>query len=515
MSVILNVSNYFAKLGFYEERPDVYVKVYGENLIELHVDREVIDYGQAVGNGAAVNFSQLNFVVLECVDRLLRNGVAPAGIRVGNSEGVCEVLVHEHWEDVQCWIWEDVFLHDARPDSFGEGRKPALYTSRLKAGIIEHWVDGDSAVVSLFGRTDLPSGTAVDQDGDMVVRAGALVAFGGTSAESAVVPPGVLKLGNGVFWRHEELRRVVVPEGIRSLGGDTFYSCTNLEEFTIPASVEQIGDNPFANCPKLRLRNDSPHFALEDGLLWERATRRLVHVQILGRGPELAIPDGVSAIGKHAFYKCQQLRRVVIPPSVKIVENNPFSDMPDLRLENRSPHLVFRDGALYNKTMGTLCYYEAARDADALRVPEGVRTIGRHAFFNCRRLKHLVLPSTLERIGYNPFAGCSSLHVESLSPAFVVHEGALFDRAMKELIFYPAAKTDSAFVVPATVRKIGRSAFFGNPHLRQVVLPDGLATIERSAFAYCVRLVDVVLPSTVRSIGDWAFEGCPAQGSAS
>lgn len=39
---------------------------------------------------------------------------------------------------------------------------------------------------------------------------------------------------------------------------------------------------------------------------------------------EIIIPDGVTTIGMYAFYDCPQLKRVVIPPSVKHIEATSF-----------------------------------------------------------------------------------------------------------------------------------------------------------------------------------------------
>lgn len=542
MSIILNVINYFWKIGFNEEAPDLYVKAYPSGTrFEIDMTAETFDYGSEVMVSAPelTRFSQKNFVVMESLDRLLRSGWPASGLHLGALDGADYTVslgVHGGRLAVRCTIWEDEYDDQVREISSRSEIPPqlsedcqglVLYTSRLKAGTIEHrhttfsrrhW-SGDQAnglpsrAEAIFEEAGRAS-RGVDsrmrgtrkEDG-FTTRDGVLVEYLG-GQEHVVVPAYVERLKNSVFWNNETMREVTLPEGIWSLGGDTFYNCVSLTHLVIPASVEIVGDNPFANCPMLTLENRSPFFHYENGLLLNREGTRLIYCSIRESGREVVIPDGVISVGKHAFYNCRNLERIVLPRSVKIIENNPFSNLPLLRLENRSPHFVFQEGALYNKTFGTLFYYEQGWEADKLEIPEGVRIIGRHSFYNCRRLRRLSIPESVTTIGYNPFAGCSSLRLECRSPAYVYRDGALYNHDMTELISYSIAGPSEEFIVPSGVRKIGRSAFFMGENLRHVRLPAGLTIIERSAFAGCSNLRSVNLPPTVVSIGEWAFSRC-------
>lgn len=344
------------------------------------------------------------------------------------------------------------------------------------------------------------------EDG-FVTRDGVLTEYSGTQ-EHVVVPSYVERLRNSVFWNCEILTELTLPNGIWSLGGDTFYNCINLKRLVIPESMEVVGDNPFANCPALDLENRSPHFRLEDGLLFNSEGTRLIYCSISEAGREMDLPEGVISVGKHAFYNCRSLERIALPASVRILENNPFSNLPLLRLENRSPHFIFRDGALYNKTLSTLFYYEQVREDDSLEIPEGVGIIGRHSFYNCSRLRRLSIPESVTTIGYNPFAGCSALRLECKSPHYIYEDGALYTSDMTELVHYSIASEAEEFVVPEGVRRIGRSSFYQGKNLKRVRLPDSLAAIERSAFAGCSHLQEVNIPAAVGTIGEWAFSGC-------
>lgn len=81
MSLILNHINYFWKLGYNEKILNRYIKEYANSYcVTLNIDNETIDYGDSIqlNDKELGEFSQKNFVVLECVDRLLGKGYSPS-----------------------------------------------------------------------------------------------------------------------------------------------------------------------------------------------------------------------------------------------------------------------------------------------------------------------------------------------------------------------------------------------------------------------------------------------------
>lgn len=549
MSIILNAINYFWKLGYNEELADLYVKKYHDShSISIDVAKEVMNYGGQirVSDVTLAQFSQKNFIVLEAVDRFLRKKYRPDDIHIGRNQMydfAIEANSGKVFIAVQCMEWEeeyDVEVSKLKSDhslvqSFFEKNIDVeylcAYTSRLKAGTIECryivfprtfgvdsimtyenglFEDGGQAYAPEF-RSVLGDGNTLNQSiengSDFEISNGILLRYVGNKAH-VVIPEGVEKLSNSVFWNCFTMEKIIIPNTVSSLGGDTFYNCENLSDLTIPEKVVIMGDNPFANCPKLNLINKSPHFIFEDGGLYNKEKTRLIYCAIKLDSEVFEVPDSVVSVSKHAFYNCQNLRTIIIPPSVKIMENNPFSNLPHMQLKNNSPHFIFRDGALYNKTMTTLFYYEHATESRNLIIPEGVKIIGRHSFYNCKTIETITIPRSVEIIGYNPFTDCSSLSLINYSPEFVYENGALYNKDKTELIYYSIPNLADIFVVPDTVKKIGRSAFFRCLNIKKVVIPEGVLKIERSAFANCTNLQEVAIPESIESLGEWAFLNC-------
>lgn len=102
-----------------------------------------------------------------------------------------------------------------------------------------------------------------------------------------------------------------------------------------------------------------------------------------------AISDGVSSIGDCAFLDCHGLTGVTIPGSVTFIGGNPFSScrrLTQVTAGSGNPAFISVDGVLFNKTKTSLLCYPAGMQGDSPSIPDGVTSIGVHAFAFCGRL---------------------------------------------------------------------------------------------------------------------------------
>ena len=63
-------------------------------------------------------------------------------------------------------------------------------------------------------------------------------------------------------------------------------------------------------------------------------------------------------------------------------------------------------------------------------------------------------------------------------------------------------------VIPDEVYEIGRSAFYGCRELKSIIIPDSVMRIRGSAFQDCEGLTEITIPARVENVEDWAFQGC-------
>ena len=124
--------------------------------------------------------------------------------------------------------------------------------------------------------------------------------------------------------------------------------------------------------------------------------------------------------------------------------------------------------------------------------------LGTHAFYGCRGLTSLTLPSGLTSIGSWAFTGCSGLTSLSLpSGVTSIGDGAFF-----------GLSSLTSLSLPSGLTSIGDQAFHECSGLTSLSLPSGITSIGNQVFCYCSGLTSLSLPSGLTSIGDGTFYGC-------
>lgn len=550
----------FWKLGFVEETSDNYVKKYSDSYqINIEAERQEINYGNnfKTNNTTPTNlYEHKDFVVLECVNRLLEKGFSRTDLQlIGDADKVempdiivCDNLGNEYFA-IDCRRWGKDFEKEFANFKKGKGRLLSyyknfkevkylcLYTSRLDGGLLElknpiistSNIDNKieffflgifednikpyNALLSFseqernqkFSKMDKEA-SEIHDIGDYQIEEGVLIKYSGNS-KNITIPSNVINVGPGAFWNCTSLVSVEIPNGVKSIGGDAFYYCSNLKYVNIPRSVEAIGNDPFAGCSLVSLTNDSSNFILEDGVLYDKAKINIIHYPINNSPTYFIIPNGIKYIGKHTFYDCSNLIGITIPSSVICIENNVFAGCKNLELINNSPNFILENGVLYNKEktqLISLIDYEL----ENLVIPESVKTIGKNPFWNCLNLKSLTISNSVTRIGYNPFAGCNFLVLKNHSPHFTLKNGVLYNKEKTKIIYCPNTSVSKTISIPSSVISIGRNSFAYCVNLEELVVPTNVTFIERGAFSGCINLSSITIPESVKFIGKWAFGHC-------
>ena len=132
-----------------------------------------------------------------------------------------------------------------------------------------------------------------------------------------------------------------------------------------------------------------------------------------------------------------------------------------------------------------------------------VREIGQDVFKDNKNIAVLIIPYTVERLGYRVCSGCTALREVRLSPSLRVISDEAFDgcSSLQKVNF------------PATLKEIRSDAFSGTA-LTEFTAPDSLTDIWGYAFKDCTALKSVEL-NNVRNLGSGAFMNCTALESVS
>ena len=206
-------------------------------------------------------------------------------------------------------------------------------------------------------------------------------------------------------------------------------------------------------------------------------------------GLTVHIPNSVYRIVPTAFDDCEDL--TIDYASVKNWCNISFNTHDDPRLED----LYGTPGIVLQHVDHFLINGEEVVD---LVIPEGVTKISEKAFYYCRSLRTVTIPSTLDTFGAHAFACCPNLENVTFS------EGTL--KSLPPLVFYGCDKLESV-TLPSSLKTINHGAFTHCTSLEDINWPETLVTVGDSSFMDCSKLKYADL-SSLSEINKYAFYGC-------
>lgn len=501
-------------LGFEELNKGIFTKVYNKNLkVEINADKQQVDLGNKISivNGETLLLTtHKSFVILECIDKLLTMGYKPSEIII-DLDNEYDIYCKDLY--IKCYEWNH--LEEDKVEFKKNTFKSISYESRLISGVIERRTSIKTADGSIYNHGIFECESRLDNynlynssyiiSDDFIVKAGVATKYTGNKS-IVVVPEGVTELAPCLFWDNQVIEEVILPDTLVNISGDTFYNSSNLRKVNIPKNVKFMGNNPFAGCPNIEVINESPYFNFVDGILYNRDFTRLIYYPISKKDDRYEIKEGCRILGKHSFYLCDNLKEVVIPSSIIKLENNPFSGCTKINLVNKSDYYHIDDSVIYDKDYSSVIGCLNSINTDCL-VLKDVKRICRNSFWNCKGIRKIVLPKTLESIGYNPFVSCSNIEFESNSENYMVYDNALYTADKSKLVCYPAKYAIGDIYLPDEVITLERGAFSGCDRMTNIHLHN-VSIISKTCFTNCNSLERVYCSDLVTYIGEWAFAHC-------
>ena len=152
---------------------------------------------------------------------------------------------------------------------------------------------------------------------DTVERIGREAFFGCSNLHSVTLPSGLQAIGDSAFEQCGKLWKIPLPPGLTALGERAF-ARSGLTEVVLPDSLTTLADCAFACCGKLsRVTLPRRLTAIACAAFWRCFSLR-----------EIALPEGLSAIGPLAFAKTS-LEQVTVPASVEQIGDSAFVTRPN------------------------------------------------------------------------------------------------------------------------------------------------------------------------------------------
>lgn len=354
----------------------------------------VIDSGNTVydsreGCNAIIKTSE-NELVLGCKNTIIPNGVASIGdLAFSGCEGLTAVTIPSSVSNIGYLVFSG--CPHLGSIVVADGNK--VYDSRESCNAIIK--TSDNFLVVGCTNTKIPNGVTTIGQG----------AFRGSGIQTLMIPNSVKDIVSDAFFGCKNLKSVNLAEGLETIGEMAFDDCFSLTSINIPSSMKAITYACFAHCNSLTSINIPSSISSIDSYAFAECVA--LNSVIVNKQSPISINGSV-------FYKCPS-PTLYVPVGCKEVYGNAavwkdFKEIKEFVRKESTTYSVEEDKSL------NVSVVEPTEKK--VEIPESVTVdsktypvtgIAANAFENNTVIKEVSVPQTIEEIGDEAFAGCTSL----------------------------------------------------------------------------------------------------------
>ena len=322
------------------------------------------------------------------------------------------------------------------------------------------------------------------------VRSIGTSAFAGCAALSNLtLNDGIEEIGAGAFNGCAALVDIMIPDSVTVIDGSAFINCTALTKVTLGKNLTTLGSNAFARCGALKTVVFSEAGDSGNLIIGESA---FGYCSALA---DISLPASLTKVGVKAFVGCTALESISIYDSLKTVDVRSSNEEPLYNCPNLNKAVVRHAAGNTEGWQGNFFYKSAVKE---VVIEEGVTSIPKESFTECKNLTTITIPSSVETIGEKAFYFCEKLTAVTLP------------KKLRELgggAFYKCSALSSLKIDDSQLSVLNGSVFSGCSALTAVTLPPGITSIEPYAFSNCTNLEIETLPPNLKTIGKEVFSG--------
>lgn len=331
----------------------------------------------------------------------------------------------------------------------------------------------------------------------------------GVESTEFVIPEGTLRIDREAFCDHQQLKTVSIPDSVTAIGKNAFGRCTALESIQIPNGITTIEGGTFSRSGLRSLTLPENVTTIGD-YAFSSCTQLT----------EVNLPEGLKRVGEGAFIGCTDLSSIPIPQGIEELGDMAFSEcyaIEAFQLSGEHPRYETVDGVLFDKQEKSLLFYPCAKQGIEYTVPPGTLVIGPDAFYGNVHLLRIQLPQGLREIKDYAFDECDALREITLPATtiadsiadclrlakYISEEGV--NQSGKWMLSGLLNRAEDGVVLPGMLRRIRNYILPDRKGFTKLVIPEGVQSIGRDAFYGCDHLKDITLPASLTFIESGTF----------
>ena len=190
---------------------------------------------------------------------------------------------------------------------------------------------------------------------------------------------------------------------------------------------------------------------------------------------KVTIEDGMLSIGNRAFEYCSNLTEITIPDSVLSIEGAAFYGCSNLIKVQMSNNITTLARYLFSN----------CRSLTTINLPDSLTTIENNAFYGCSKLDYIQIPASVTLIDSSAFERCTSLYnltIDEANATYIIEDGIIYTKDNRTLIM----------LAPMAERET-------------VTIREGIKRLNSGSLSMCTSMTTLNLPSSLEYITGQAF----------
>ena len=195
---------------------------------------------------------------------------------------------------------------------------------------------------------------------------------------SLIIPDSVVSIGNYAFKDCTGIENLSFGEGsaLKLIGTKAFENCVSITDLSLPGKVNSISADAFDGLSKvllsIKVADENTTYHAQGNCLIKTSDNTLM----VGCRNS-TIPDYIVTVADGAFKNCDELKKIVIPESVK--------------------------------SIGAEAFYNCISVTEITIQGNNLESIGHNAFVYCLRVQKITLPVSIRSIGSHAFLYCTGM----------------------------------------------------------------------------------------------------------